>query len=246
MITFRGRSIRRNNNRHGKTIGKNTQDSTKSTNNNNDGRDSYRPRRLRANNQDRRALVNPYQRVVNSNTTTTGNSYKNTNNIKSSDRQCLCFAAQEVNNTSTKENVHDMIDVGDADEQAVTQQISSSIIGTAAGLEQGLNSDENDNAMQWVDAAALLSDHLDIEIDGHGEQIDTNRKRIYEYYLPVVEWVAQAYRQHQAKVGSSGNGNVKEPMVIGISAPQGCGKTTIVDALVKLLPGEEFFELFIH
>jgi D-glycerate 3-kinase len=57
--------------------------------------------------------------------------------------------------------------------------------------------------------------------------------RIYRYYLPIFFWVrAQVAAHKQAQVGSSGA--APTPLVLGINAPQGCGKTTLVSELEAL------------
>jgi D-glycerate 3-kinase len=47
---------------------------------------------------------------------------------------------------------------------------------------------------------------------------------VYQYYLPVAMWILGELEQHR----KSGNGH---PLTVGISAPQGCGKSTIVECL---------------
>ncbi|EFJ45240.1 hypothetical protein VOLCADRAFT_94435 [Volvox carteri f. nagariensis] len=54
-----------------------------------------------------------------------------------------------------------------------------------------------------------------------------DRLRIYHYYLPVYWWVSQQLEQHR-KAGH------QTALVLGISAPQGCGKTTLVEQLQQL------------
>lgn len=53
--------------------------------------------------------------------------------------------------------------------------------------------------------------------------------RILWLYLPLLGWVLARLRKHTAK------GKHSRPLVVGISAPQGCGKTTLVTTLEKLL-----------
>ena len=52
--------------------------------------------------------------------------------------------------------------------------------------------------------------------------------RIFQYYLPVFYWCWRQVKAHQ-DAGS------KRPLVIGMQAVQGCGKTTLVEQLEKLL-----------
>ena len=119
------------------------------------------------------------------------------------------------------------------DEGEVMERVAGSVIGTAAGLREGIFSKASTpGELGWSSAARRLGEHLDIDIIDGSEQ---DQRRVLEYYLPVVEWVAQTYQRHcaQAEAGTT----ERRPLVIGISAPQGCGKSTIVDALVSLLPG---------
>ncbi|KAM5578937.1 hypothetical protein ABKV19_008973 [Rosa sericea] len=52
--------------------------------------------------------------------------------------------------------------------------------------------------------------------------------RIYHYYLPVFFWCEDQISQHRSLYK---DGEDIPPLVIGFSAPQGCGKTTLVFAL---------------
>lgn len=51
------------------------------------------------------------------------------------------------------------------------------------------------------------------------------RLRIFRYYLPVFFWCQAQLEEHRRNGGSG------EPLVIGMQAPQGCGKTTLVEQL---------------
>lgn len=53
------------------------------------------------------------------------------------------------------------------------------------------------------------------------------RRRIYQYYLPVFFWAQGQLAAHRA-AGTPG------PLVLGISAPQGCGKSTLCEQLEDL------------
>ncbi|KAK4267494.1 hypothetical protein QN277_024267 [Acacia crassicarpa] len=52
--------------------------------------------------------------------------------------------------------------------------------------------------------------------------------RLYHYYVPVFLWCEDQIAEHQSKFK---DGEDIPPLVIGFSAPQGCGKTTLVFAL---------------
>lgn len=73
-----------------------------------------------------------------------------------------------------------------------------------------------------IDAIAnAMCDHLGFD---RGAMDATQEHRVYQYYLPVAMWILGQLEAHRA----SGAGR---PLVVGISAPQGCGKTTIVECL---------------
>ncbi|KAF7814317.1 D-glycerate 3-kinase, chloroplastic [Senna tora] len=54
------------------------------------------------------------------------------------------------------------------------------------------------------------------------------KARIYHYYIPVFIWCEDQIAEHRSKFK---DGEDIPPLVIGFSAPQGCGKTTLVFAL---------------
>ncbi|WZZ07425.1 hypothetical protein YC2023_093346 [Brassica napus] len=54
------------------------------------------------------------------------------------------------------------------------------------------------------------------------------KARLYHYYIPVFVWCEDQIALHNSKFK---DGDDVPPLVIGFSAPQGCGKTTLVFAL---------------
>lgn len=60
----------------------------------------------------------------------------------------------------------------------------------------------------------------------------SQRRRIFQYYLPVFFWCERQLLQHRE---AAGGGSAAPPLVLGISAPQGCGKTTLCEQLEALL-----------
>lgn len=54
------------------------------------------------------------------------------------------------------------------------------------------------------------------------------KARIYHYYIPVFIWCEDQISQHMSLFK---DGEDAPPLMIGFSAPQGCGKTTLVFAL---------------
>mmetsp|Transcript_12363 Transcript_12363/g.40683 ORF Transcript_12363/g.40683 Transcript_12363/m.40683 type:complete len:376 (-) Transcript_12363:133-1260(-) len=64
----------------------------------------------------------------------------------------------------------------------------------------------------------------------------SERSRVLQYYTPVLCWVRALVQRHRAQW--TGRGAPPPPLVIGLSAPQGCGKTTLVEILEQLLREE--------
>lgn len=56
--------------------------------------------------------------------------------------------------------------------------------------------------------------------------------RVYRYYLPLFLWLRARVGAHRAA------GSPRGALVIGLSAPQGCGKTTVTEQLVALCAAE--------
>ena len=54
------------------------------------------------------------------------------------------------------------------------------------------------------------------------------RARVYQYYLPIYLWLHHQLQQHQQT-------HPDTPLFVGMSAPQGSGKTTICEELQHLL-----------
>lgn len=69
------------------------------------------------------------------------------------------------------------------------------------------------------------------------EAVDaTMGARVYHMYLPIFFFAREILRARRAEAGSS---NAKAATVaVGLSAPQGCGKTTLVDVLVERFAAE--------
>ncbi|KAK9677165.1 hypothetical protein RND81_11G125100 [Saponaria officinalis] len=57
---------------------------------------------------------------------------------------------------------------------------------------------------------------------------DAQKVRIFHYYIPVFLWCEEQISQHASTFK---DGEDVLPLMIGFSAPQGCGKTTLVFAL---------------
>jgi len=73
----------------------------------------------------------------------------------------------------------------------------------------------------------------------------TEADRVYRYYLPTYLWCVvqiELHREHKIeKIKISGSGQlVSGALVIGLTAPQGCGKTTLAAALSFCLAKNKF------
>ncbi|XP_066309422.1 D-glycerate 3-kinase, chloroplastic-like [Miscanthus floridulus] len=60
---------------------------------------------------------------------------------------------------------------------------------------------------------------------------EAEKARVYQFYIPVFLWCEDQVIEHRAKYSE---GDDIPPLVIGVSAPQGSGKTTLVFALDHL------------
>ena len=63
------------------------------------------------------------------------------------------------------------------------------------------------------------------------------RARVYQYHLPIYLWLHRQLLQHQ-------KAHPETPFFVGMSAPQGSGKTTICEELQNLLAEEGFHGVF--
>ncbi|KAL0319199.1 UNVERIFIED_CONTAM: D-glycerate 3-kinase, chloroplastic [Sesamum angustifolium] len=94
-----------------------------------------------------------------------------------------------------------------------------------------------------IDKVGLTSDKVAESIDKwvvYGSQLcrlfqlnelyltEPQKVRIYHYYIPVFMWCELEISRHSSKFKDEDD---IPPLVIGFSAPQGCGKTTLVFAL---------------
>eukprot|EP00899_Mesostigma_viride_P004704 jgi/Mesvir1/14234/Mv25053-RA.2 len=83
---------------------------------------------------------------------------------------------------------------------------------------------------QWQVLGSRLATQLKFNEDNLSP---AELSRIYHYYLPAFMWVTGQLERHRAA-----HGTLDKPpraLVVGITAPQGCGKTTLVEQLVELL-----------
>ncbi|BDA43365.1 D-glycerate 3-kinase, chloroplastic [Coccomyxa sp. Obi] len=109
-----------------------------------------------------------------------------------------------------------------ADHAEITEYIADGPLLPLCGLEQTA---VLSNIDEWVRLGDVIINILGFPPK---EQLDSvQRMRVYQYYLPVYFWCCQQMEEHQKQ------GN-QQPLVIGMQAPQGCGKTTLVEILEDL------------
>lgn len=85
---------------------------------------------------------------------------------------------------------------------------------------------------RWLALGLRLAEQLKLDHDNLDE---IQRKRLYHYYLPVYFWCLDQLAQHRVLHKDS---PTIPALVIAISAPQGCGKSTLVEQLEGLLAWE--------
>jgi len=84
---------------------------------------------------------------------------------------------------------------------------------------------------QWSEAGdVLLTKVLGKALEETHQLTEAEAVRIYQYYLPVYFWIQSLLDAHQA----TNEATTKKPLTVGLSCPQGGGKTTLVDALNAL------------
>eukprot|EP00898_Chlorokybus_atmophyticus_P004203 jgi/Chlat1/4784/Chrsp31S04775 len=88
----------------------------------------------------------------------------------------------------------------------------------------------------WKSLGSRLCEQLGFDKDALN---DAQMRRVYQYYLPVFLWVQKQLWKHRLSyvngASTAGpNSGPPPPLMVGISAPQGCGKTTLVTQLEEL------------
>ncbi|PRW59300.1 D-glycerate 3- chloroplastic [Chlorella sorokiniana] len=101
--------------------------------------------------------------------------------------------------------------------------ICASPLLTSCGIDRAQVEAE---AARWLELGSRVISSLGLQ--PFGQLLPAQKRRIFQYYLPVFFWCEAQLRQHRGQPGTSG------PLVLGISAPQGCGKTTLCEQLQSL------------
>eukprot|EP01025_Chloroclados_australasicus_P024717 TRINITY_DN24791_c0_g1_i8.p2 TRINITY_DN24791_c0_g1~~TRINITY_DN24791_c0_g1_i8.p2 ORF type:complete len:233 (-),score=20.33 TRINITY_DN24791_c0_g1_i8:297-938(-) len=84
---------------------------------------------------------------------------------------------------------------------------------------------------EWLRIGEKFCSQLGFAKDNLDER---ERIRVYHYYLPVYMWLLKELAMFKQEQG----GEKAPTMVVGMSAPQGCGKSTLVEQLELLLESE--------
>ncbi|KAF9616824.1 hypothetical protein IFM89_032674 [Coptis chinensis] len=82
-----------------------------------------------------------------------------------------------------------------------------------------------DNIERWIECGLHLCKLFRIN---ELNMTIAQKARLFHYYVPVFLWCEDQISQHRSKFK---DGQDIPPLLIGFSAPQGCGKTTLVFAL---------------
>jgi hypothetical protein len=99
------------------------------------------------------------------------------------------------------------------------ERVRSSILASPLLKACHISSDDiSANLDEYIDVSSHMCSNLGIK---PSSMSTAEEARIYQYYLPVYVW-CEAQRREHVKKG-------KGPLVLGISAPQGCGKSTLCE-----------------
>lgn len=108
------------------------------------------------------------------------------------------------------------------------QKVSTSILASPLLKSCGMTTEDVEaNLDEYIDVSNHMCANLGIDTS---RMSDAEAARIYEYYLPVYVWCETQRKEH---VSHQRKGR-KAPLVLGISAPQGCGKSTLCEQLESL------------
>lgn len=113
-----------------------------------------------------------------------------------------------------------------AEESVEEWILGSPLLSNVGYVEEDIKS----NIGKWTSMGGTLRQQLGFD----AVMTPTESKRIYHYYLPTAMWIEKQIIKHRESWISQGNDGTPPPLVLGISAPQGCGKTTLVGQLERL------------
>lgn len=149
---------------------------------------------------------------------------------------CVLSARRSLSSVSAVQTRTASSAANEALDMSKTRNLADYVCSSPVAKSCGVKStDDPDQVAHWEKLGAIMSERL-----GHPTGNDTNdqqRARVYQYYLPIYLWLRTHLQQHRQS-------HPDTPLVLGISAPQGSGKTTICDELQHLLSYEGFQAVF--
>lgn len=98
--------------------------------------------------------------------------------------------------------------------------------------------EKREEAREWLPASLDLAASLDIK---PSTSTEAHHRRIFHLYLPVYFWLKHLLSPWHRRAGWTPSDEALDPvdldlpLVVGISAPQGCGKTTLVSEMQRML-----------
>jgi len=98
----------------------------------------------------------------------------------------------------------------------ITLVRSSPLLRSCGFTDADVDSDES----RWREASQRIASALRFD----GDMTPAQRTRAFHYYLPIVMWI-QRLKERRMEDG---------PLMLGMSAPQGCGKSTLVECLLDV------------
>ncbi|CAM9380369.1 unnamed protein product [Choristocarpus tenellus] len=110
------------------------------------------------------------------------------------------------------------------DKSSLEDYVSRGPLGSSVGSPIDVNA--------WRVAAGELASSLGINPTLIHE---AQRRRIFHLYLPLFFWIQELLEKRKHVLDAENDIKNHGPLVVGISAPQGCGKSTLVEQLRRLL-----------
>ena len=111
---------------------------------------------------------------------------------------------------------------------AVRAYVQSSPLFPQLGLDSASSTDAA--AASWADLAETLCVFLRLDPE---DLAPAAAARVYRYYVPAYLWCDARLEKHrrEERAKTKTKERPARPLCVGLSAPQGCGKTTLVAAL---------------
>ena len=142
---------------------------------------------------------------------------------------CMSFKRKKRQRKSqVAEKAIEQLGVIEENPQTVFENVLPSVRAVTWGVEACSRVGE------WQENGAFLQTDV-LHIPGDKTLTRAEATRIYQYYLPVHYWIDGLLEAHRsASAAASSEGANAPPLFVGISCPQGGGKTTIVDSIAAL------------